>query len=396
MGNAGNAIVLIVFGLLTVGLLVGVGVIELPEEPIVIQPETGITQAIPFDWTGVYIGLIVFPIVIFLLSGIRIVRQTHRAVIETFGKYTRFMSSGITWVVPIVQRLYALNVTEQLVDVQQQDVITLENLNAKVDAQVYYRVGESEKELQNAFYNVDNVNRQMVQLAKTTLRAVIGQKMFKDVNSKRAELNDGIFETLQKETKNWGITIVRVELKEIEPPDDVQKTMNAIIKAENTRDASRNLAKAKKIEAEGDKMARIQRAEGFKRENVLQAEGEAEAIRRVAEADADQIKLVNTSAQSYFRKEAVVLKHLQVTENSLENNSKIILTKDGIQPTLVLNESAKDIIPTPTEFKRTKEEQEQLDKDMSTSVTRRRTKSKRNPKSKIQDYIDPEAVKLFD
>lgn len=390
MGNTGNAIVLGFFALLIFGILFGFGILELPEPAI--QPSENKIQGEPFDWTGVYIGLIAFPVVIFILSGIRIVRQTHRAVIETFGKYSRFMSSGITWVIPIVQRLYSLNVTEQLVDVQQQDVITLENLNAKVDAQVYYRIGDKEEDLKSAFYNVDNVNLQMVQLAKTTLRAVIGQKMFKDVNSKRSELNVRIFETLKKETKDWGITIVRVELKEIEPPEDVQGTMNEIIKAENKRDASRDLAKAKKIEAEGDKNARIQRALGFKQEKILQAQGDAQAILRVAEAEADQIRLVNSSAQKYFRKEAVTLKHLQVTQNSLEKNSKIILTKEGMQPTLVLNDTSKDIIPTKGEFKRSDDEEEELTKNLRSSNLVEESKKRIMKHSGKKSHIDPDAV----
>lgn len=392
MSNANGIIVLIIFIIIVIigGSVVGLFDIITPQK----EPKnSGLpVPEQPIDWTPFYIGIIVVPIAIFFLSGIRIVRQTHRAVIETFGKYTRFMDSGITWIIPVVQRLYSLNVTEQLVDVQQQDVITFENLNARVDAQVYYRIGKTEKELWSAFYNVDNVNIQMVQLAKSTLRAVIGKKYFKDVNSKRAELNNAIFETLTQETKEWGIVVVRVELKEIEPPKDVQDTMNAIIKAENRRDEAKDLAKAKKIEAEGDKLARIQRAEGFKREKVLQAEGEAKAIIAVAEADAEQIKLVNTSAQLHFRQEAIILKHLQVTENALKDNMKYVVTEKGISPTLVLNETAKNIIPVPKGYERSQEDEEKLRKNMvSTYVT-----SRKKQKSKHADYIDVEGMdRLF-
>lgn len=394
MSNTGSLITLGVIALVMIFALSLVGIIDLTPSPyekkttgLLFDNEGNIVPEIPLDWTGMYIALIAIPIVIFLLSGIRVIRQTHRAVVETFGKYKRFQDSGITWIIPIVQKLYSLNVTELLVDVQKQDVITLENLNASVDAQVYYRISDDEKNLKNAFYNVNNVNAQMVQLAKSTLRAVIGKKAFKEVNSNRKDLNDKIFETLKKETEDWGIKIVRVELKEITPPPEVQDTMNAIIMAENKRDAEKDLAQAKKIEADGDKMARIQRAEGFKREQVLRAEGEAEAIVAVAEADAEAIKLVNTSAQLHFRKEAIILKHLQVTQNSLENNSKIVLTKDGITPTLVLNESAKDIIPTPKGYDRNDTDDETLRKDLKSTYIRRRSKS-----TESKWNVDPEAV----
>lgn len=137
------------------------------------------------------IGIIFVQIIIgiiiagFFLSGIRIIRPTHRAAIETLGKYTRFQDSGITFILPVIQKLYSVNITEQLVDVMRQEVITKDNLNCTVDAQVYFKVGDSEPELKNALYQVNNFTVQIVQLARTTLRNVIGDNVFKDVNSQR-------------------------------------------------------------------------------------------------------------------------------------------------------------------------------------------------------------------
>ena len=125
----------------------------------------------------VIVGLIVAG---FFLSGIRIIRPTHRAAVETLGKYTRFQNSGITFIVPFVQKMYSVNITEQLVDVMRQEVITKDNLNCSVDAQVYFKVGDSETELKNALYQVNNYITQIVQLARTTLRNVIGDNVFKD------------------------------------------------------------------------------------------------------------------------------------------------------------------------------------------------------------------------
>jgi len=184
-----------------------------------------------FDWSWVGIGIIIFFVVIFLLKGIRIIRPTHRAAVETLGKYTRFQKSGITYIIPIFQKMYAVNITEQLVDVTRQEVITKDNLNCTVDAQVYFKVGDSEDELKSALYKVNDYERQIVQLARTTLRNVIGDNDFKTVNSQRGKLNVEVFTTMEKETVYWGINIVRVELKEIEPPKDVQDTMNMVIKA---------------------------------------------------------------------------------------------------------------------------------------------------------------------
>ena len=291
----------------------------------------------------IIVGVIIIGII---LSGIRIIRPTHRAAVETLGKYTRFQSSGITFIVPFIQKMYSVNITEQLVDVMRQEVITKDNLNCTVDAQVYFKVGDTEGELKNALYQVNNYTRQVVQLARTTLRNVIGDNVFKDVNSQRGKLNQQVYETMEKETEEWGINIVRVELKEIEPPDDVQQTMNMVIKAENDKQSAIDFANARETKADGERRASIKEAEGIKQALILEAEGKSEAIERVAEATAKEIQLVNESAERYFIGNAKDLKRLEVTQASLENNSKVVLTEKGITPTLVLNETNDVIIPT--------------------------------------------------
>ena len=296
----------------------------------------------------IILGVIVLGII---LSGIRIIRPTHRAAIETLGKYTRFQKSGITFIVPFFQKLYSVNITEQLVDVMRQEVITKDNLNCTVDAQVYFKVGDTELELKNALYQVNNYNVQVVQLARTTLRNVIGDNVFKDVNSQRGKLNQQVFATMETETEDWGINIVRVELKEIEPPDDVQETMNMVIKAENDKQSAIDFANARETKADGERRASIKEAEGVKQALILEAEGKSQAIERVAEARAQEIRLVNESAERYFVGNAKDLKKLEVTQASLEENSKIVLTEKGITPTLVLNETQDKVIPTKSKEK---------------------------------------------
>ena len=304
---------------------------------------------------GILIGQIVLGLIVagFILSGIRIIRPTHRAAVETLGKYTRFQKSGITFIIPIIQKLYSVNITDQLVDVMRQEVITKDNLNCTVDAQVYFKVGDSEQELKNALYQVNNYEVQIVQLARTTLRNVIGDNMFRDVNSQRGKLNQEVFDTMAIETKDWGITIVRVELKEIEPPDDVQETMNMVIKAENDKQSAIDFANARETKADGERRAQIKEAEGIKQSLILEAEGKAQAIERVAQARAKEIELVNEAAEKYFIGNAKDLKKFEVTQASLESNSKVVLTEKGVSPTLVLNQTEEKIIPVQ---KRTKKE----------------------------------------
>jgi len=299
------------------------------------------------------IAIIVIAIigVIIFLSGLKIIRPTHRAAVETLGKFTAFKSSGIIFVVPIFQKLYSVNITDTLVDVEKQFVITRDNLNCSVDAQIYYKVGADEASLKKSLYSVNDYEYQIVQLAKTTLRSIIGDKEFKVVNSDRTSLNLAVFDSMSKEAEKWGLKIVRVEVKEITPPPDVQDTMNMVIKAENDKQSAVNFAIATETKADGEKKANIKMAEGRREAMILEARGRKESQELVAEGEAKAIELVNNAANEFFIENAQILKKLQVTEESLKNNSKIIVTKDGIDPTLVINETNDSVIPIPQKEK---------------------------------------------
>ena len=257
------------------------------------------------------LGMVV--IVVFFM-GIRIVRPTHRGLIERFGKYHRFANPGFNWVLPIVENIYQINITEQMVDAEPQEIITNDNLNAKVDAQVYFKVKATETDVKSTQYNVNNYQWQIVNLARTTLRNIIGTLTLKSANSERGKINAELHKTLCDETSSWGLEIVRTELKEIDPPKDVQETMNKVVKAENEKIAAVDYATATETVADGQKRAEIKKAEGIKQARILEAEGEAEAI-----------KLVNEAAEKYFTGNAQVLRKLEAVEKSLQNNAKIVV-----------------------------------------------------------------------
>lgn len=254
------------------------------------------------------------PVALFLFSGIRIVRPTQRGLIERLGKYYHFAQPGFHWIIPVIDKIYIVNVTEQMVDAEPQEIITNDNLNASVDAQVYFRVKSDEESVKGSIYNVNNYRWQIVNLARTTLRNIIGTLTLKSANSERGKINAELYKTLHTETQSWGIEIVRTELKEIDPPKDVQETMNKVVKAENEKIAAIDSATAAETVADGIKRAKIKEAEGYKQSKILHAEGEAEAI-----------KLVNEAADKYFVGNAQMLRKLEALETSLGNNAKIVI-----------------------------------------------------------------------
>jgi len=259
--------------------------------------------------------LIIIALAIFLfLSGIRIIRPTHRGLIERLGKYKKFANPGFHWIIPLIDKMYTVNITEQMIDAEPQEIITNDNLNASVDAQVYFRVLDTDQDVRNSQYNVNNYKWQIVNLARTTLRNIIGTLTLKSANSERGKMNAELHKTLAEETKTWGIEIVRTELKQIDPPSDVQETMNKVVKAENEKISAIDYATAAETVADGVKRAKIKEAEGYKQSKILHAEGEAEAI-----------KLVNEAADKFFTGNAQLLKKLETLEASLKHNAKIVV-----------------------------------------------------------------------
>ena len=253
-------------------------------------------------------------VVIVFLSGVRVVRPTSRGLVERLGKYRRFANPGFNWVAPVIDRLFKINITEVMVNAQPQEIITSDKLNASVDAQVYFKVKSDEENVKNSQYAVNDYKYQIVNLARTTLRNIIGTMTLKSANSERGSINSELQKTLRNETGHWGIDIVRTELKEIDPPEDVQATMNKVVKAENEKVAAIDFATATETMADGARRAEIKKAEGIRQAKILEAEGEAQAI-----------KLVNEAADKYFVGNAQLLRRLIAVEAALSSNAKIVV-----------------------------------------------------------------------
>jgi regulator of protease activity HflC (stomatin/prohibitin superfamily) len=273
------------------------------------------------------ITIAIIAVVVIFAAGIRIVPPTRRGVIERLGKYHRFLNVGFNWVIPIIETTRYRNITERMTNIASQEIITKDNLNAKVELVVYHKVKIDEENVKKSYYEVEDYKTQIVMLAQTTARNVIGNMKFTEVNSQRAVLNKLLAETIDKEIENWGLRVVRVELKDITPPQSVQETMNNIIQAQNAKDAAIDFATAVETKADGARRAAIKEADGIKQANILKAEGEAQAI-----------QLVNEAAEKYFIGNAQKLRQLEMLERALKDNTKVVITKDGINPSIIIGD----------------------------------------------------------
>ncbi|MBA2691210.1 MAG: SPFH/Band 7/PHB domain protein [Rubrobacter sp.] len=237
----------------------------------------------------VVLGVVAFVMFLLVARSVRIVPQSRVGIIQRFGKYHRTAESGLTFVVPVMDRMLPkTDMREQVVSFQPQAVITNDNVGMQISTVVYYRVVEA----RSAEYEVANFTDALEQITQTNLRNVIGSMTLDQTLVSRDEINEKLREILDEVTGGWGVRITRVELKEITPPRDIQQAMEKQMQAERTRRAAILTAEGDKrsaiLKAEGQKESEILKAEGDQRSQVLRAEGEAEAYRKVQEA---QIKM---------------------------------------------------------------------------------------------------------
>ncbi len=231
-----------------------------------------------------------------LFAGVKAVPQGYIWTVERFGAYTRMMQPGLNFVMPYVDRVgRKLNVQEQVVDIPEQSVITRDNATVAVDGIIYYRVMEPEK----AAYQVANLTLALTTLAMTNIRAVIGEMELDSTLSSRERINSSLLVILDGATMPWGVKVSRVEIRKIEPPENLIRAMNMQMTAERER-------RAVVARADGEREAAIKRAEGEKQALILRAEGRQQAAIRdaaarvqLATAEGEATRLVSEAATRY-------------------------------------------------------------------------------------------------
>ena len=233
------------------------------------------------------ISLVVVAVVVFVVAArsIRVIPQSRVGIIQRFGRYHRTAESGLTLVVPVMDKMLPkTDLREQVVSFQPQAVITSDNVGMQISTVVYYRIVDARA----AEYEVANVTIALEQITQTNLRNVLGNLTLDKTLVSRDEINAKLRTVLDEVTEGWGVRITRVELKEIIPPRDIQQAMEKQMQAERTRRAAILTAEGDKrsaiLKAEGEKESAILRAEGDQRSAVVRAEGEAEAYRNVQAA----------------------------------------------------------------------------------------------------------------
>ena len=227
-----------------------------------------------------FVALVLLTIaIVAVYQAVEIVNATEKKALTVFGEYRKLLEPGISFIPPFVSRTYAFDMRTQTLDVPRQEAITRDNSPVTADAVVYIKVMDAKK----AFLEVDDYKRAVSNLAQTTLRAVLGDMELDDTLNKRGEINTRIRRELDEPTDEWGVRVESVEVREVNPSQEVQQAMEQQTSAERRR-------RAMILEAQGERRSAIETAEGDKQSNIIRAQGEKQS--QILEAQGDSISTV--------------------------------------------------------------------------------------------------------
>tara|TARA_B100000614_G_C14500919_1_gene474631 strand:+ start:188 stop:1210 length:1023 start_codon:yes stop_codon:yes gene_type:complete len=260
-------------------------------------------------------GIFALVVVAAIVSCVKIIKEQESMVIERFGSYKGTLTSGINFIIPVMDRprpihwrykktdvsgieyvitaeRTTIDLREQVFDFAKQNVITKDNVTIEIDAMLYFQITNTHA----AVYEIANLPDAIEKLCKTSLRNVVGKLDLDECLTSRDKINSELGQVMDDATDKWGVKVNRVELKDITPPHDIQQAMEKQMRAERDRRAAILNAEGEKksaiLEAEGIRESQIKRAEGEREAAILEADGEAQARIRVAEAERNAIQLV--------------------------------------------------------------------------------------------------------
>jgi len=268
-------------------------------------------------------AVVVVAVIIVIMSGVKIIQPYEQAIYTRLGKFIRVLNPGLNLVCPLINRVTKLDLRTEVLDVPKQEVITKDNSPVFVDAVIYIKVTDPK----NAFFEVTDYRLATVNLAQTTLRAIIGEMELDEILSSREKINVSLRDILDESTDKWGVRVEAVEIREVDPARKVKESMEEQTSAERRRRAAILQADGQKraaiLEAEGKKKSRILEAEGQRQSMILEAEGKRLATILEGQGEAQKLRIMSVGAAAMDSKALSVLSMQTLQEVGKGESSKI-------------------------------------------------------------------------
>ncbi len=307
--------------------------------------------------------IIVLLILLYLISRLRIVRQTNKYVVERLGAFHKVWGVGVKFLCPFIDKVaYVISMKEQVKDFAPQPVITKDNVKMDIDTVVFFQVTDPKLYA----YGVENPLSAIENLSATTLRNIIGELDLDETLTSRDIINSRMRAILDEATDPWGIKVNRVEVKNIIPPRDIQEAMERQMRAERERREKILLAEGEKksqiLLAEGQKESQILKADADKQATVLKAEAQAEAILKVKQAEAEGIRLIREAEAEGLKSlkdadvsaEVLTLRGYEALKDLANGNSTKIIVPSELQNVATLATTIKESLQVKDTTKNTK------------------------------------------
>jgi regulator of protease activity HflC (stomatin/prohibitin superfamily) len=277
---------------------------------------------------GVFTTVLFIIALVFVFKTINVVPQQHAWVVERLGKYHATLAPGLNIVIPFIDRIAYKHILKEIpLDVPPQVCITKDNTQLQVDGILYFQITDAMR----ASYGSSNYLAAITQLAQTTLRSVIGKMELDKTFEERDHINTTIVNAIDESAANWGVKVLRYEIKDLTPPESILHSMQAQITAEREKRALIAASEGRKQEqiniATGEREAAIARSEGEKQASINRAEGQAKAIVALAEANADALRQIAAAIGLPGGQEAV---NLKVAEQYVHAFGELAKTNNSI------------------------------------------------------------------
>jgi len=277
---------------------------------------------------GIFTIILFVVALVFVFKTINVVPQQHAWVVERLGKYHATLAPGLNIVIPFIDRIAYKHILKEIpLDVPPQVCITRDNTQLQVDGILYFQITDAMR----ASYGSSNYLAAITQLAQTTLRSVIGKMELDKTFEERDHINTTIVNAIDESAANWGVKVLRYEIKDLTPPESILHSMQAQITAEREKRALIAASEGRKQEqiniATGEREAAIARSEGEKQASINRAEGQAKAIVALAEANADALRQIAAAISSPGGNDAV---NLKVAEQYVHAFGELAKTNNSI------------------------------------------------------------------